>query len=298
MTTVPKNHYAEQATAETYSLAEGPLWDYRARELVWVDIHFGDVHRGILRAGRVVPTSKTHVDRTVGAVALRDRGGLLVAGHHELFEIEPGGTTVTPIARLVSQGERRRLNDGKTDPAGRFLVGTLSLGAGGPETLYQWHPGGEDVVDDDLGMSNGLGWSPDGTVLYSVDTLNHVVWRRPYDVGSGARGTREIFTEVPDGSPDGLCVDADGRVWLAVWGTGQVRAFTPDGCRHATVHVDAPYVSCPTFGGPGLDTLVITTAIDDLDETARAAHPRSGALFTARVDATGLPATAWRSSAP
>ncbi|MTD58523.1 SMP-30/gluconolactonase/LRE family protein [Amycolatopsis pithecellobii] len=284
-----KEYIAEQATTSTYSLAEGPLWDHRTQELFWVDIHQGDVHRGTLDGSRIVPVERCHVDVTVGAVAL-GHGGLLVAGHQQVLELSADGT-VGRVARLVPEGQQRRLNDGKTDPAGRFLVGTLNLGADGPETLYQVRaPGDAVVVDDDLGMSNGLGFSPDGTLMYSVDTGKQVVWRRPYDAGPGTWGRREVFAQIPDGSPDGLCVDAAGGVWLAVWGTGQVRGFGPDGRQYAVVHVDAPYVSCPTFAGPRLDTLVITTAIDDLDEHRRAQHPHSGALFTAHVDAIGLPA--------
>ena len=288
-----RRYRADRATATAYSLAEGPVWDHRTDELVWVDIHLGDVHRGILHAGQIRPISRTHVDATVGAVALGPSGNLLVAGHQQLLELAADGST-SAVTRLVPNKQKRRLNDGKTDPAGRFLVGTLSLGAEGPETLYQVHRDGQVViVDDDLGMSNGLGWSSDGTVLYSVDTGRQVIWRRTYDVPSGRWGRRELFTRVSDGSPDGLCVDVTGCVWLAVWGTGQVRKFEPSGRQVAVVDIDAPYVSCPTFAGSDLGTLVVTTAIDDLDDDRRAEHPKSGALFTARVDAVGTPSVAW-----
>lgn len=292
------SHYqAQQAGPTTYSLAEGPVWDHRNERLLWVDIHHGNVHTGQLHDGRIVPADTIHVDSTVGAVALADDGSLLVAGAQEVVQLIDGRRH--EVARLVPSGQHRRLNDGKCDPAGRFLVGTLTLGSPGPETLFQIDGDARvRVIDDDLAMSNGLGWSPDGSVLYSVDTGNHVVWRRPYDVRRGTWDPRQHFLTVADGSPDGLTVDRNGGIWLAVWGTGEVRRFAPDGQQIATVHVDAPYVSCPTLAGPDLDQLIITTAIDDLDERQRRDQPGSGALHTIRVGVAGLPSTPWRPSSP
>ncbi len=288
-------HHARQASPATYSLAEGPLWDHRNQQLWWVDIHHGNVHTGRLQDEQIVPTSEMHVDHTVGAVALVDDGSVLVAGSQQVLQLVEGGRQ--EVTRLIPADEQRRLNDGKCDPAGRFLVGTLTLGSPGPEMLFQVDQDARvRVIDDDLAMSNGLGWSPDGTVLYSVDTGNHVVWRRPYDVHRGTWGPRQPLLTVLDGSPDGLCVDRTGGIWLAVWGTGEVRGYAPDGHQTANVHVDAPYVSCPTFAGPDLDTLVITTAIDDLDDRRRREHPGSGALHTVRVGVAGQPTTPWRRS--
>ena len=289
-----KTYGAQRATTSTYQLAEGPVWDAVNDRLLWVDISNGDVHEGRLTPDGIDPTASHHVDCTVGAVATARGRELLVAGHHAVYLMDADGV-LTELARPIADSEHRRFNDGKCDAAGRFLVGTLALGDEVAESLYRIDSDGEvTVLDDDLQMSNGLAWSPDGNTLYSVDTTPGIVWRRDYDAATGACGEREIAFRVTDGSPDGMCVDAEGNIWLAVWGPGQVRQFSPAGEQLAVVTVDSPYASSVTFAGADLDTLVITTAIDDLTVAQRAANPHAGSLFLARVDVTGLPANPWQ----
>lgn len=287
---------AQCATDERYHLAEGPVWDGANQRLLWVDIPHGNVLVGELVGRRIRVIDQFHVDITVGAVAVAAGRNVLVAGHHAVYLRTEIGT-LTEVARLVDESQDRRLNDGKCDPAGRFLVGTLNLGSPGLESLFQIAAdGGVTTIDDDLQMSNGLAWSPDGRTLYSVDTIPGIVWERPYDPVSGGSGERRELIRVTDGSPDGICVDVEGCLWVAVWGTGQVRRFTLAGELVAVVHVDAPYASCVTFGGPDLDVLVISTAIDDLTANQRLAHPQSGGLFTADVGVRGLPMFIWAAS--
>jgi sugar lactone lactonase YvrE len=288
-----RHFQAERATQQTYQLAEGPVWDGVGQQLLWVDISAGDVHRGELRGSDIVPTAMHHVDTTVGAVVPVTEGRLLVAGHHSVYLLSPEGA-LTEVARLVPDEQERRLNDGKCDPAGRFLVGTQPLGDDVHESLYSIDAvRGVEVVDDDLQLSNGLGWSPDGATMYSVDTAPGIVWERSYDGRTGARGERRELLRVTDGSPDGMCVDADGNLWVAIWGGGEVRQYSPSGDLRGVVTVPAPHTSCPTFAGPRLDILVISTAADGLSPDELAAHPDSGALFVADVGVSGLPATAW-----
>lgn len=289
-----KKFTARCATDQRYLLAEGPVWDAVNERVLWVDIPAGDVHVGELLGSRVVPRASYHVDITVGAVAAAADRGLLVAGHHSVYLLSEDGIPAE-IASLVPEGEQRRLNDGKCDPQGRFLVGTLALGDQVKESLYQVDPGrGVAVVDEDLQMSNGLAWSPDGRTMYSVDTTPGIIWERPYDPGPGRWGTRREAFRVTSGLPDGICTDSNGDLWVAVWGPGEVRHFTPQGELLGVVNVAAPYTSCVTFAGPGLDVLVITTAIDDLPAGLLAAYPESGALFVADVGVRGLPVPAWR----
>ncbi len=219
-------------------------------------------------------------------------GDLLVAGAQGLIAVTEAGRVPGPT--IVAQ-PTRRLNDGGCDPAGNFLVGTLALdGARGGESLVRIERDQRvTVLDDDLTLSNGLAWSADGTLLYSVDTVPGVVWVRSYDTASGCVGTRREWLRVADGSPDGICMDAEGHLWIACWGAGQVRRYTPDRRLAGIVDVPAPHTSSVAFVGDGLDQLLITTATVDLAEEQLAAFPDSGRLFLADVGVAGLPVTAW-----
>jgi sugar lactone lactonase YvrE len=250
------------------------------------------VHEGRLDGDHVVVTGTRRWDRTVGAVVCSAAGELLVAGAQALL--------TDPETRVVPAGARRRLNDGACDPAGAFLVGTLALGeVQGDETLVRLERDGTlTVLDDDLNLSNGLCWSPDGTLLYSVDSVPGIVWVRSYDAATGATGPRREWLRITDGLPDGLCADADGHLWIAVWGAGEVRRFTPDARPAGVVTVPAPHTTSVAFAGPGLDRLLITTATATLGADRLAAYPMSGRLFLADTGIAGLPVTPWAGPTP
>ena len=291
-TTPPQVLRARVAADRRHRLAEGPVWDATARLLRWVDIEAGEVLRGTLAHGDVTVTGATRVDRTVGAAVPGPDGTLLVAAATALVTLGPDGSR-TEGPHLVGT-PTRRLNDGACDPAGRFVVGTLGLsGPSGTETLVRLeHDGSVTTLDDDLGQSNGLGWSPDGRTLYSTDTAVSRIWRRPYDPATGAVGAREVHLEV-DGLPDGLAVDETGDLWVAVWGAGQVRRYGPDGRVRAVVEVPAPHTTSVAFAGEDLDVLVITTATAGLTPDDAASFPDSGRLFTAVPGVRGRPTTPW-----
>ncbi|MEU4422374.1 SMP-30/gluconolactonase/LRE family protein [Actinoplanes sp. NPDC024001] len=276
---------ARPAGDQIHFLGEGPVWDAARERLLWVDIEAGEVHEGRLETdGRVRRTRGWSFPETVGAIAVAAGGDLLVAERGSLTHLHSDGTR-TPLARVLPEGRAGRLNDGAVDPAGRFLVGSLG---GDREVLVRFENGGCTTIDDDLTLSNGLAWSPDGRLFYSVDTISRTVFVRDYP--DGAR--RELFT-LTDGHPDGLCVDAAGDLWLAVWGGGRVEHRSPTGELLGVVEVDAPHTTSVAFAGPGLDVLVITTATEHLSAADLIAHPDSGRLFTARVGATGLPTPYW-----
>jgi sugar lactone lactonase YvrE len=199
---------------------------------------------------------------------------------------------VRPGRRLLPRASGRRLNDGKPDPAGRFVVGTLSLtgDASSSEELFVVRAEGLDRIDADLTLSNGLAWSADGGTLYSVDTNRRVVFRRPWSVADGTWGERTTHLSFATGYPDGICLDAEEHLWAAMWGLGEVRRYAPDGALVTTISVPAPHTSSVAFAGPDLDVLVITTASRDLAGDDLARHPAAGALFTVRPGVRGLPA--------
>jgi sugar lactone lactonase YvrE len=286
------------ATREAFRLAEGPRWDAARARLLWVDILGGAVLEGELDGGRIAVTGRHAFGGTVGAVAAATDGTLLVAARKHLVALRPDGTR-TDGPRIVPAGERRRLNDGAPDPAGRFVVGTLSLdGESEREVLVRLETDGRlTPLDGDLGLSNGLAWSADGRTMYSADSLRRTVYVRGYDAADGAVGDRRVHLRLDGGVPDGLAMDAEDHLWVAVHGAGEVRRFAPDGTLVDRVAVPAPHSTAVAFAGEDLRTLVVTTAYGELAEEERRAHPESGRLFTTRVDVPGLPVPAWSGSA-
>jgi sugar lactone lactonase YvrE len=286
------------ATDETFQLGEGPVWDAARRRLLWVDILAGEVLEGALDGDGVEVTRRHGFDGTVGAVAVADDGTFLVAAREHLVVLRPDGSRVDG-PRVVPPGEGRRFNDGGTDPAGRFVVGTMRMdGPSEREVLVRLEPdGGVTQLDDDLMLSNGLAWSADGRRMYSVDTLRRTVFVRDYEPDTGAAGERRVHLRLDGGSPDGIALDAEEHLWVAVWGGGEVRRFAPDGSLVGRLALPAPHTTSVAFAGDDLRTLVITTATAELPDDQLRASPDSGRLFTVRVDVPGLPVPTWSGSA-
>jgi len=285
---------ARPAGGPVCALGEGPLWDAAAGVVRWVDIDAGAVLAGRLVGERVGQVGSDRVDETVGAVALADDGGLLVAGTKALVHLRPDGSRDWGPP-LLPDGPSR-LNDAQVDPGGGVLVGSLSRdGRGGHEVLLRVAPDGAvTVLDDDLTLSNGLGWSPDDRTLYSVDSVPGLLWHRPWDPVTGAAGPRRLLLAFDDATPDGLCVDTRGRLWVAMWGAGVVRCLAPDGTLLGTVEVAVPHPTSCAFVGPALDLLVVTTASPDRTHPPGEGSGDAGTLFVARVGATGRPPRRWR----
>ena len=285
---------AEQATEAEFDLAEGILWDDRASLVRWVDIWKGRVLSGALREGRIVDIASVELGQTTGAVALAEDGGLLVAGARGLATISPDGAVSFGPDLL---GERRevRFNDGSVDPQGRFVVGTLALGAAtGEEVLLRISPDGSvETLRTGIGLSNGIGFSPDGSTIYHVDTIAGTVSSHSYAAGAFDHDEpwAHVLTDFPH-FPDGLTVGADGTLWVALWGGSSIRHHSLTGELLDVVTVDAAQASCPAFIGPGLASLGVTTAQEGLQDWTDA----SGAIFLAEVGAAGLPVPRWAGS--
>jgi len=297
---VIQRYTARPATIDTHLLAEGPLWDPVRRALLWIDVDRGRVMDGTLdeATATIRVDSIVAVDETVGAVVVDGNGRRLVAGTKHLFEVDEDGTARRGVI-LIPSGKNSRLNDGACDSAGRFVVGSLSRdNSTGGEILVRIDGGGAvTTLDSDLALSNGLAWTADGTRMFSIDTIPGVIWVRDYTASTGQVGPRELFLTIDDGSPDGMCLDSAGNLWIAIWGAGEVRCFSgKDGTLLATVSVAAPHTSSVAFAGENLDILVITTAQADLGDQQLADYPDSGRLFTARVGVAGAATTPWDSA--
>lgn len=283
---------ATAALTENYVLSEGPVWDPDTQRLTWVDIERGAVLSAPLLDGAIGAVTRTDLGEYVGCALPLGDGRTLVALTRCLAIVEVDGS-VTRGSDLLPEGAR--FNDGKIDPQGRLVVGSLSLGeVTGDNVLLRLDADGSvTTLDDDIRLSNGLGWSPDGAWFYSIDTESNVIFRRSYGAETGER---EAFIRLPERVwADGMTVDAQGRLWVAIWGGSGVRVFDADGklIDDLGIAIDAPHSSSVAFIGPDLDLAVVTSASRDLSAEERALYPNAGGLFLATPDAVGLPATRW-----
>ena len=204
----------------------------------------------------------TPIDKSVSALA-PDRSGAIVIGTDVGF-FRLRGEGLSSLAPVEADRPETRTNDGKVDPAGRFLVGTIALDlAEGMGSLYALQP---DLwvrrILSGLTVSNGLGWSPDGKAMYLIDSFKYGVDRYDYDVDDGAVGPPEQAVAIPEalGLADGMTVDADGCLWVAIFGGSAVHRYTPDGALDVRVELPVTHPTSCTFGGPQLSTLFITSA--------------------------------------
>lgn len=260
-------------------LAEGPIWDDRRGVLWWVDVFGGRLHR--FDPGSGADTARD-VGARLGSVGLCTGNDLLLARDRTVLRYDPERETLEPVASVECG---TWLNDGASDPAGRFLVGTMvdERDAGGA-ALYQVAGGAVSLLLDSVTISNGLDWSSDGTTLYYVDTPLEQVDAFDYDPISGRLANRRVFADLHDvpGRPDGLTVDADGGVWVAMArGGAAVRRFTPDGMADIVLNLPVPNVTSIAFGGADLDDLYVTTSQLRLTAADLARFPLSGCVFRA-----------------
>lgn len=284
-----------RAAGPLCELGEGPFRT-SAGALHWVDIPAGALYSAGLREDVLgVPAVVVRVDETLGAAAEASGGGYLLACARDLVRVDSEGT-LGARRPIVPVDVASRLNDGAVDPAGRYLVGTLALdGRRGQERLLQLDTDGSvAVLDDDLTLSNGLAWSPEGDVLYSIDSIPGTVWQRSYDPDTGRTGPRSALVRYDDEIPDGLAVDARGNLWVAMWAQGCVRCYDAAGRPLDEVRIAVPSTTSVAFAGDDLATMVITTA--RLPVGDEPLHPDAGRLHILRPGVVGVAGRAWAPS--
>lgn len=238
-----------------------------------------------------------HIDDTACALVLTADDGIAVAGRFTIHVLRNGQAGLKKQVAQPKVG--RRFDDGQVDPGGRLLLGTLSESPSDAERLMRMERDGSvTTIDDDLTLSSGIDWSPDGRLLYNVDTLTSQIFVRDYEPESGEYGLRRRFVHLRVGLPDGMCVDAEGYLWVALWGAGAIARLSPTGEIVDRLRLPTPHLSSMAFAGSELETLVITTAREDLTESELRANPLSGQIFTWRPPVPGNPRIRWDSSAP
>jgi len=268
--------------ARPCELGEGPLWHPVREQLFWFDILNMTLHSQEQSWG---------FSGYVSAAGWVDRDVLVLASEAGLVRFDLATGTEELVASAGTSATRS--NDGRADRQGGFWFGTMGKKAEkGLGSIWRWHRGELRQLVKGINIPNSNCFTPDGTAAHFSDTTQGKVMKVALDAQGWPQGEAEVWLDLePAGlNPDGAVIDAEGRLWNAQWGAGRVACYGPDGAfLHAVETPDAPQSSCPAFGGPGLTTLYVTTALEHMDAEARARHPASGQLFAFPGAGKGLP---------
>lgn len=273
------------------TLGESPVWDASRSGLWWVDIEAGALHFAR-------PSSGEHwiaeYDEVISCVALCEDGGLIAGTRSGIRRIGIDGTMQSPDCPNPDDTTTHRFNDGRAGPDGRFWLGTLSDDKTTPDAgLYSWDGHQLTSHRNDLTISNGLAFSPDGRFCYHSDTPRRIVYRHAFDATDNRLGPAETWIAFDHldlaGDPDGAAVDSNGDYWCALFGGSAIVRFDPEGRLRERYPLSAPNPTMCAFGGPDYRTLYITTAREGMDDAQLARWPDSGGLFALRTDVAGQP---------
>ncbi|WP_159587815.1 SMP-30/gluconolactonase/LRE family protein [Chelativorans xinjiangense] len=273
-------------------VGEGPVWNRRTATLDWVDVLAPSVHAYDPATGR---NTGRQAPRLVSAVLPAEGGGHVAMTQQGLEALDFSAGMLTPLLDPEAHLPGNRFNDAKCDRRGRLWSGSMSLDASMPTgSLYRFNDArSAKAMDGGFQVSNGLDWSPDDRTFYFTDSALGTVFAYDFDIESGEISNRRPFLRfAPDaGRPDGLSVDSEGYVWIALWDGWRVARYAPDGRLDREVDLPVPRPSSCCFGGPDLKTLYITSARVRLSGKALEEAPLSGGIFSLAVDTPGQPAT-------
>jgi sugar lactone lactonase YvrE len=282
----------ELASDVISGIGENPFWDVEQGKVVWVDIATQEVRR-------LEPQSRRyeawHMGQHVGAVVPRASGGMVVALGDGFGGLDPVDGSVRLFAPLDLDSAVLQLNDCQCDSRGRLWAGTYGASAQAA-CLYRLDPDHSlTVMLEGVTASNGIGWSPDDRLMYYIDSREQRVDVFDFDLSRGEITNRRPLVNVPrgDGVPDGLCVDAEGLIWVAIFGGAALHRYTPAGDLDGRVAVPALNVTSCAFGGPDLSSLYITSATASMSPTQLESYPRAGGLFVSRPGVRGQPPKAY-----
>jgi sugar lactone lactonase YvrE len=271
-------------------LGEGPIWDAKTQTLHWLDI----LNKRIYAGANVL----IELDEYVGCMAPRTAGGLIYTQRASIWTLaqtpdQPASARTTLVASLEQEPATTRCNDGKCDPRGRFLTGTMDLNESAPlGSLYAFDGASTTKLLGDITISNGMAWSPDHKTFYYIDTPTRRVRAFDYDLETGALANARPVIHVPEalGWPDGMTSDTQGNLWIAMWGGAQVTRWNPHtGALLEQIAIPAKNVSSCIFGGKQMNELYITSARKGLDEATLNRYPLTGGVFRLQTNVEGMP---------
>jgi sugar lactone lactonase YvrE len=274
------------------TVGEGPLWDQREQILWWVDLTGKRLHRFDPATGE---NTELVVEQEIGAIVPRASGGLVAAARDGFAALDADGRLST-LALVEANRDEIRMNDGKCDRAGRFWAATMAFDASaGAGALHVLEPDGSlRVTISGLTIGNGIAWTADDKTMYYIDSMTQRVDAFDFDLDKGLLGERRHLIEIAPSErpgrlrvPDGMCIDVEGCLWVAIYGAGQVCRYRPDGSLDTVVELPVENVTCPAFGGADLRDLYITTAAQHMSAEELEQQPHAGGLFRVRTDVAG-----------
>ena len=271
------------------TLGEGPVWDAKTQSLYWVDILQKKIY--------LEKDCLAELDSYIGCLAPSSNGNLILGLQRGLSAFQVDSAALKNLA-AIDEPATNRVNDGKCDPAGRFLFGTLDMNekeASG--ALYSFDGRTVTRLLSAIRISNGLAWSPDHKTFYYIDTPTREVKAFDYDVSNGQIANPRAVIHVPAelGWPDGMTSDTQGNLWIALWGDAQVTRWKPaTGELLDRIPVPALQTSCPVFGGRAMNELYITSARVGMSAADLQKYPLSGGLFKVTTRVEGMPTFEFR----
>ena len=271
------------------TLGEGPCWREQSMDLIWVDI---ENHLVCCFNPAKQENHTWDVGGKVGLAIPDTRGNLILGMTNGFLRFDTGSGDLTPIINPEPDKPNNRINDGKCDPLGRLWAGTMGLDESpNVGAFYQLDTNLKvSLFFDQVSVSNGMAWSEDQKTFYYIDSPTRKVDAFDCNLEAVTLFNRRTAFEIPDGMgyPDGMCIDSEGMLWVALWpGWGVARITPGNGEVLAKVEVPVESVTSCCFGGANLDELFITTANRDLDEAGREQQPLAGGLFHCRPGVTG-----------
>lgn len=267
-------------------LGEGPLWDARTQTLHWLDILNKRIYAG--------PELLAEMDDFIGCIAPRKSGGLVFTKRFSFASLGLNPLQEAFLSTLTDEPANNRFNDGKCDPRGRCVAGTMDINEKDPTgSLYSFDGKSITGLLGGVTISNGMTWSPDGKTFYYIDTPTREVKAFDYDLDMGAIAKPRTAVHVPEslGWPDGMTSDMQGNLWIAMWGGAQITRWNPNtGKLLEQIPVPVIQPSSCTFGGKNGNELFITSARKGLDAAALKQYPLSGGVFRLETNVEGMPA--------
>ena len=266
-------------------LGEGPIWDAKTQSLYWLDIINKKIHHD---ADVLIK-----LDEYVGCIAPRANGGLIFTQRASIWMLESDSIRTTLIATPDSEPTTTRFNDGKCDPRGRFLAGTMDLGESDPTgTFYSFDGKSVTTLLNNVTISNGMAWSVDHKTLYYIDTPTREVRAFDYDLETGAIANERIVIHVSEslGWPDGMTSDMQGNLWIAMWNGAKMTKWNPNTSELIDqISIPALNVSSCVFGGKNMNELYITTARKGMNASQLNQFPLTGGVFKLETNIEGMP---------